>query len=490
MFALKLTKLIKNVEVIEIIGNINHLTINAIYDHSEKVSAKGLFVCVVGLRVDAHNFAKKAEENGAVALVVEKKLESSLPQIVVKNTKIALSKLAGNFYKKVLDKLKIIGVVGTNGKTTTTYFIKQLLTSLHVPVGVIGTSGIFINQTKLPATLTTPDTLDLFLLFESMQKAGVEVVVMEVSAHAIFLHKVDGFLSEVAVFTNFSEDHLDFFKTKERYQQTKASYFNKNFCKKAVINLDDEMGKKLMHNASIPSFSYSMANKKANLHVTNLQLNEWQSKFTLNYNNNSQNIVLNVGAKYNVFNLLAAVGALFCMGYSFETLFKAVKDIKALSGRFKRIIVDKNCSVIIDFAHTPEALKQLLTHVNNMQAKHIISVLGCPGSRDQFKRSVMARLAGKRSSFVILTTDNPDIENPLFILKQMERGVKKTKCPYYIVEDRKKAVKTAFDLKKADEKTIIVLIGKGEEAYQIINGILVPYNDEEEVLKQIKRKQP
>lgn len=485
---MKLVELLKNIEVKQIVGNVENIEITAIYDHSEKVGANGLFVATTGLRVDSHNFIDQAVKNGAVAVVVEKLTNTTLPQILVENSKIALSKIAGNLYKNVLEKLKIISVIGTNGKTTTTYFIKDMLQFLGFNVGVIGTSGIFINNEKLPAKLTTPDTLDLFLLFEKMQKAGVEVVVMEISAHAIFLHKIDGFLSEVAVFTNFSQDHLDFFKTMECYGAVKKSYFNANFCKNAVVNIDDKLGQEIFNIANIPALSYSLHNKKAHLFITKPTLKINESTFYLHFNNLTKKINFQIGAKYNIYNLLASVLTLTYFNIPFLKIINSISHIKTPEGRFKSVIVDKNCTVIIDYAHTIEALKQLLLHTKKTNNCKVICVFGCPGSREHLKRAKMAQIAGKFSGFVILTTDNPDIENPNIILSQMERGIKKTKCPYQIIEDRTIAIKKALNIKKNDEKTTILIVGKGQEPYQIINGVYVPYNDEEELLKIIKKE--
>ena len=484
---MKLSDLIEKTEVKKIIGNIENIEISAIYDNSKKVKKDGLFVAISGLQVDSHAFILEAKNNGAVAVVVEKECDINIPQIIVENTRIVLSKLAGFFYKDVLSKLKIISVIGTNGKTTTTHFIKEILLKVGFKVGVIGTSGIFIHNKKLPNKLTTPDTLDLFLIFEEMVKEKIEVVVMEISAHAIFLHKTDGFISDIAVFTNISPEHLDFFSSMKEYEKVKASYFTNEFCKTAVINADDKLGKKLLKIKDIPVFSYSL-NSNSTLFLKNLKISLNKSAFTLFLKNNKKRISVNIPSLFNIYNLLAATLTCVILKVSFEKLITILPKLKLTNGRFKTIKIDENCSVVIDYAHTTLAVKSVLSHIKNSFFGNIVCVLGSPGSRDHFKRYEMAKVAGEYCSNVIITSDNPDIENPYIIFKQMQKGIKKTKCNYQIVEDRALSIKHAILNKKNDEKTIIVILGKGNETYQIINGICVPYNDEEEVKKIIKRR--
>jgi UDP-N-acetylmuramoyl-L-alanyl-D-glutamate--2,6-diaminopimelate ligase len=484
---MKLNKIIKNLVVKQIVGSIENVEIENLTDSSREKKANSLFIAIKGIKVDAHSFASGAIKNGAVALLVERKLDVDVPQIIVKNTRESLGIIANNFYNNPLKNIKVISIIGTNGKTTTSYVTKNILESTGLTVGVIGTSGTVIDGVKYDTNLTTPDTLELFEIFNAMKNKKVEVIVMEISAHAIKLNKVNGFKSDVAVFTNFSQDHLDFFDSLEEYKQVKMSYFNKNHCKFAVINADDPVGLEILSGADVEVFTYGIKTP-ASVFLVNLKLKLEGSNFVINLNDTVADVSFNLPAKFNVYNALASATACYALGLSESKIIKGLNGTHKVEGRFNLIKAGKNCNVIIDYAHTEVAIKNLLETIKSLTKSRIICVFGCPGNRDEDKRAKMGRVAGELCDLVILTTDNPDLENPLKIMDHIEQGVIKTGCQYKIIESRKLAIAYALSSAKKKERTTIVVVGKGDENYQIINNIKSPYNDSEEVKKLIEIK--
>jgi UDP-N-acetylmuramoyl-L-alanyl-D-glutamate--2,6-diaminopimelate ligase len=482
----RLDKLLNNIKVKKITGEKNKVKIKHLSDNSKLVKNQSLFVAINGIKVNAIEFANEAIENGAVALVVEKPIKTIKPvvQIVVEDARLTFSLIARNFYSSVVKDLKIISIVGTNGKTTTSHIIKNILQKSKIKVGVIGTNGIFINNNKIHSNLTTPDTLHLYKILEKMHKQNVQIVVMEVSAHAIKLKKTVGLKSSVAVFTNFSSEHLDFFNSIEEYKNTKMSYFTNDFCNMAVINADDEVGQQILSKNKVKCLTYGIQNP-SDVFCINLKMNLKGSNFVLNLNDSVNNINLNLPAKFNIYNALAAASACFVVGLDADSIVKGLNSFHKVDGRFNTINVGKN-NIVIDYAHTPKAMLNIINTVKKLSKNKIICVFGCPGSRDQFKRSQTGKIAGELCDYVIVTTDNPDIENPLKIFDQIESGLKLTSCNYEIIEDRKLAIMRAFQIKKSMKNANILVLGKGCEQYQIINNINSPYNDEQEVYKLTK----
>lgn len=478
---MELKKLLQGVEIEKIIGNIDKVEIENLVDNSNKQSINNLFVCIKGIRVDAHSFYMQATKNGAVALVTERQLDTQLPQIVVKNTRVALGVLANNFFNKPLDNLKLISIVGTNGKTTTSYLIKNILENAELKVGVIGTSGNYIAGEFRKAKFTTPDTLELFSLFSQMQKSDVKVVVMELSAHAIKLNKTSGYKSDVMVFTNFSQDHLDFFETMEHYKQTKKSVFNNNFAKYAVINSDDKVGIELIKENNIKMLTYGIENV-SDVFAINLEMDLLGSSYVINLLDEVKKVDFNLPAKFNIYNSLAAATACVAVGVEQNIVIEGLNKEHNVDGRFNLISVGKNCYVVIDYAHTPKALENLLASIKSLSEASIITVLGCPGNRDQTKRKIMGEIAGRFSDEVVITDDNCDLENPHIIMSQIKEGINKS-VEVAVIENRQQAIYYAMG--KLKPNSVLVIAGKGSETYQIINNIKSPYNDKDTVLSFI-----
>lgn len=481
---MKLDELLKNVEILDV-KNISFqklfsLEVERISDNSFDNLKNSLFVCISGDNFDSHKIVPEIDSFVKV-FVCEHEVKTTKPYIIVKNTRRALSYICGNFYNNPIEKMKLVCVVGTNGKTTTTYFIKQMLESLGKTVGLIGTSGVYIKNKRLKETLTTPDPMLLHKLFYKMEKAKCDVVVMEVSAHAIFLHKTDNLKADVAIFTNFSQDHLDFFKTMENYKKTKLKFFENN-TKFAIINKDDKISSEL-ENLIKNKIDFSTFGLNSNANLTGkCECSINGTNLNIFYKNHDYFVKFNVPCLYNVYNLLSAVLLCLHFGFLIEEIINVISKIKNVLGRFD-IIEYKTNKIIIDYAHTPESLKETLKNIKNLTNNEIILVFGCPGNRDETKREIMGKIANEYCKQVVITTDNPKFENPLRICNQILIGCKNKGL---IIEDRFNAIK--FAIKSARENEIILIAGKGSESFQDINGIEMKYSDYKSVFRCIKNR--
>ena len=448
---------------------------------AEKSLAKGFSFAFMAWIQIGENFVTEAIKNGAIAIVTHTKLNVQIPQIMVENTRKALSIVASNFYNNPEKQLKIIGITGTNGKTSTSYILAKLLRGFGKKVGVIGTSGVFVNGKKYSPTLTTPDSTKLFEIFSKMVKQKVEYVVMEVSAHAIALHKVFGIDFTQKILTNVSVDHLDFFETVECYKNTKLQFFEtgKNF----VVNFDDEVGKYIKQQKTNKTLSYGI-NPKSDLKILNENCNEFGTKFLVSVNKKIYDINSHLLGKFNVQNIACAIASLVQLGFDVEKAPKIINQIDCLSGRFESVKYGQKFCVIVDYAHTVESLKNLLLAVKEISGKKNIIIFGCPGERDSTKRAQMGKIAGELCDVVIATTDNPASENARRIMFEIASGVKKTKAKCLLIESRKRAIKKAIPL--CNENCNLLVVGKGNEPYQIIGDTFVPYSDYEVLKSAIK----
>lgn len=477
---MKLKDLIKNLpcKVTNFNGNLN--IENLFFDSREK-SFKGLFFCLYGVNTNGENFVAEAIKNGAIAIVTHTKLDVQIPQIIVENTRKALSIVASNFYHNPEKQLKIIGITGTNGKTSTSYILAKLLRGFGKKVGVIGTSGVFVNGKKYSPTLTTPDSTKLFEIFSQMVKQKVEFVVMEVSAHAIALHKVFGIEFVQKILTNVSVDHLDFFETVEHYKNTKLQFFEtgKNF----VVNFDDEVGKQIKQQSKNKTLSYGI-NLNSDLKILNENCGGTGTRFQVSANEKIYDINSHLLGKFNVQNIACAIASLLQLGFDVKKMPKIISRINCLLGRFESVKYGQKFCVIVDYAHTVESLKNLLLSVKEISSKKNIIVFGCPGERDSTKRAQMGKIAGELCNVVIATTDNPASENARRIMFEIASGVKKTKAKCLLIENRKRAIKKAVSL--CDANCNLLVVGKGNEQYQIIGDNFVPYSDYEVLKSAIK----
>ena len=489
---MKLFELLKNIKTKKIIYSASkskNICIKKLCFNSKKVDKKSIFFCISGTKVDATQYLSEAINNGAVAIVLQKQKISSIKNfdknvtyIFVDNVRQTMAKMSANFYKNPQKKLKMIGITGTNGKTSTSYIIAQMLKNFNKKVGVIGTSGIFIDSKKYSATLTTPDSIELFKILSQMVKSKIEYCVMEVSAHAIYLDKTFGINWAVQVLTNIKTDHLDFFESQKKYQETKQSFFSKgnNF----VINGDDKVGKILAQRYNKKSITFGFqANNDIKIKVCNLTL--FDSNFDICYCKNYYNFSTNLVGRFNLYNFASALAVLQKLGFSMQKLQKIKQKYKIL-GRFSVFEYKSNCNIIIDYAHTTDSLKNFLQTVKSVSNNKNIIVFGCPGERESQKRFEMGYLAGKYCDFVIVTTDNPASENPRRIGFEILCGANKTNKNSAFIEDRSKAIKKAFELAK--DNTNILIVGKGTEEYQIFGDKKIKYSDFDEIEKFINHK--
>lgn len=474
--------LIKKTKTVEIIGDID-VDITGIKIDSNLVVEGDLFICLRGSKKDGHDYVKRAQNYGAKAIVCERKLNTYLPQIVVKNSRVALSEIAREFYCEPDKKLKIIGVVGTNGKTTTSYMIKQILDKAGHKVGLIGTLGVFYNDKVIAPSLTTPDPLELYKIFSDMVFCGVEYVVMEVSAHAIYLDKVKGINFEVGLFTNFSQDHLDFFGDMKRYKEAKLKFFKQNKINYVVTNSDDVVGREIC-TFNTKSITYGIENP-ADVFAIDVIEKQNGCAFVINLFDCVYDLRIKTVGIFNVYNALCASCACALLGVKTDDVISAIKEFKGVDGRLEKVL-DKPFKIFIDYAHTPDGLEKSLTALKQFCKKRLICVFGCGGNRDANKRYIMGKISGERADFTIITSDNPRYEEPMEIICQIERGVYSKSKKFVCIENRVSAISYAINM--ANEGDVILIAGKGAEKYQEILGIKHEYNDKDTVKEILRRE--
>ena len=480
---MKLSELIKDLHYTEIIGSTDR-EIKDITADSNAVVQDGLFVCISGGNYDGHDFTKQVEDYGGVAAIVEKRLDTRLTQIVVNSARQAMSEIAAAFYGHADKKMKMIGVLGTNGKTTTTHLIASILMNSGVKCGLIGTLGVFYGNKFIEPTLTTPDPIELHKTLADMYESGVEAVVMEVSAHAAYLKKVYGLEFETGVFTNLTQDHLDFFGDMESYKKAKISFFRDNACKYVVSNSDDETGREIAETVNGKVLTYGI-DSPADVFAIDLNEKPSETTFVLNLFDCIYDVRLNLIGRYNVYNALAAATVCALYGIPPEKVAEGIENLKGVSGRLE-CVYEGDFSVYIDYAHTPDGLKQSLTALKSHTKNRLICLFGCGGNRDRDKRPIMGAISGEIADFTVLTSDNPRYEEPMEILWQVEKGIAEKTDRYVIIQERAEGIRYALGL--AQKGDIILLAGKGSEKYQEVFGIKRPFNDKDYVEEYLRRK--
>lgn len=480
---MKLKELLKGTDLISLTGNPDEEITDVACD-SGCVTRGGLFICLSGENYEGGDFIGQAENYGAIAVVCEKPIETRLTQAVVKNARKAMSVIAANFYGNAHKKLKIIAITGTNGKTTTAHFLTSILTASGVKCGLIGTLGVFYADKYLESSFTTPDPILLHKIFYDMVESGVETVVMEASAHAIRLDKLYGIKFETLVFTNFSQDHLDFFGTIEEYKKAKSKLFAESEYKYAVTNSDDVLGRELLSLSKKP-ISYGIDNP-SDVFAVNVEENDNGQSFVINLFDCIYDVCLNVIGSYNVYNALAAATAAALCGVKPETAVYGLENLKGVEGRLEKIYGGE-FDIYVDYAHTPDGLKKALLALTNKCENRLVCVFGCGGNRDKSKRRIMGEISGELADFTVITSDNPRFEEPMDIIWQIEKGVLEKTRDYVIVQDRKEGIKYAIDY--AERGDVILIAGKGNEKYQEFFGIKRLYNDKdtvEEIMQKCK----
>ena len=471
---MKLYDIISNLKFIGI-KHYQELEINSLTCNSNEQVDKGLYFCLKGLNVDGHDFVNQSIENGAVCLVVEKFLDLPITQIKVDNARVAMSYISSVFYGTYKSKMKFVGVTGTNGKTTTTFLIRDILYNLGKKVGLIGTEGIFINSLRLPAMLTTPDPINLHKTIKDMENNGCEFCIMEVSAHAIALNKIDDIYYDVVGLSNITKDHLDFFVNMENYIKCKASLFDVKHAKCGVINIDAKYCKEIAKKANIEITTIGL-DADFKLISNNQTFNG--SNFKFENNMHQYNVSTNLIGEYNISNMLMATAILSQLGFKIKDIIRTIKAEEfMIPGRFNVLQTNTNYNVLIDYAHTPDGIKNILSSLNKLPHSKIITVFGCGGNRDKTKRSEMGEIALKNSDYVIVTSDNPRDENPEMSIDDIVRNINSKNVVR--LTDRRAAIEYALSI--AQKNDIVAILGKGAENYQEIKGLKTRFSDYEVV---------
>ncbi len=479
-----INNILSNVSTIKIIGKTDILISNLQID-SRKVEKNSLFFAIIGTLSDGHLFVNKAIENGATAIICENLPENLLENITyikVENSQTALSQIACNFYDNPSKKLKLVGVTGTNGKTTIATLLYKLFSELGYKVGLISTIKNYIADKEIKATHTTPNSIELNSLFARMLDEGCEYCFMEVSSHAIDQKRIDNLHFTGGVFTNITHDHLDYHKTFKNYITAKKTFFD-NLQKTAfaLTNIDDKNGNIMLQNTKAKKYSYAlktMADYKVKIIEANLNN-------TLLYIDKNEIWTLFSG-KFNAYNLLTVYATAILLGQDKLETLRIISKLKPVAGRFETVEIN-GITAIIDYAHTPDALKNVINTINGVKKinQNLITVVGTGGDRDKTKRPIMAKIASQNSDKVILTSDNPRTENPEQIIEDMYQGVDKEDAKKVLkITNRKEAIKTAIFI--AQKNDIILIAGKGHESYQEINGVRTHFDDKEIVLEILK----
>lgn len=467
-----LEKLLCGVDVLECNVALN-TEVNDIKTDSNEVTEGDLFICLEGVNDDGNLHIGEIE--CAFVALTQKRPSANIPYVLVSDARKAYALVCENFFLRPLDGMKFIAVVGTNGKTSTAHYINSLLSFAGIKTGLIGTEGHYILGERVSKSLTTPDPYELNELFFKMRAVGVEVVISEVSAHAIYLEKLGDIKADIAVLTNVTQDHLDYFNDFSEYCGVKMSYFESGCVKHALINVDDESGRillsRLEKREDVKTSSYGLYNP-ADCFAINLKEDIDGISFVANICDEIIDVRSRLYGEFNVYNLLCAMSVASFLGIDGELLSRAVRKVKAVKGRFSVLKCEKG-TIIIDYAHTPDGLKNLLSTARTITKSRLITLFGCGGERDKSKRSAMGKIASAYSDYIVLTSDNPRSEDPLDIIEQIEIGVtiKDVKC----IADRTEAVR--FALAEMEEGDTLVIAGKGNETYLEIKGRKIPYND-------------
>lgn len=452
---------------------------------NRKIRGGELFFCISGARFDAHNFAAGAVEKGACALVVERFLEIDVPQVLVKNARRAMTDMAPVFFGEPAKQLKMLGVTGTKGKTTTTYLVKAIMEHAGLKCGLIGTTGNMIGSRYLDSEFTTPEPIDLHRTLRQMADEGVQAVTMEVSAHAIEMGRLEHVHFDTGCYTNLSQDHLDLFGTMEKYFACKKRFFAPEWIKNASVNVDEETSASILRDIRVPAMTYGIA-VNADLFARDIEITENGVSFLMKLNKMHEYPVhLKLTGMFNVYNALAAASIGFIMGVDGNVITKALESVRAVPGRAEVLDTHTPYKVLLDYSHSPDALENILTTVREFTRNRVICVFGCGGDRDPLKRPIMGEIGGRLADLSILTSDNPRTEDPFKILEQVEAGTKKTNGKYVVIENRRAAIKYALEI--GMDGDVIVLAGKGHETYQEIGGVKNPF-DEKIVVQELLRE--
>lgn len=455
--------------------------ISGVTRDTREVQKGSVFVCIRGAHVDGHDLARQAAQAGAVLVIAERETNCGVAELLVEDTKQALAEAACAYYGHPSRTLKVIGVTGTNGKTTVSHLLKSILEMADKKVGLIGTDAVIIGDKEIPAERTTPEANELQEYFARMLQEGAEYCVMEVSSHALELKRVYGTKFVLGIFTNLTHDHLDFHKTMENYAAAKAKLFDD--CEVGVGNADDAWNDTVTGKAK-KRYLYSIENK-SDLRASEIRLSQRGSVFRV-AGGMEEEIKVGLPGRFNVYNALAAAAGALALGVAPEAIQRGLIISRGAKGRAEMVPVSAPYRVMIDFAHTPDGLENILSTVREFTQGRLITVFGSAGDRDSEKREPMGEIVGTRSDYCVITTDNPAHERAEDICDALEKGVKRSNCPYRVILDRKEAIFHALDTAREDD--VVLLAGKGHETYQIIGDEKVPFSETEIVKAYFQKK--
>ena len=474
---MKLGQLLAGLNILEATADLD-LSIEAVAYDSRKVTPGSLFVAVSGFASDGNRFIPMAMEKGAAVVVTAKRPEQQIPYVLVESDRLALAMIGCNFFGHPAKAMKIIGITGTNGKTSSTLILKHLLEkTLGAKVGLIGTMANMVGDEIIPTERTTPESFELQALFARMRDAGCTHVVMEVSSHAVALERIGGVHFDVAAFTNLTADHLDFHKTMDEYCAAKAELFRR--CDRAVINADDDYAPRMLEAKNGEALTTSVEGQ-AGLFATDRELRADGVSFTACFGGKTAPVKLGIPGKFTVSNALTVLGIALELGISLEDATAALADAPGVKGRVEVVPTPgTDYTVLIDYAHTPDGLENVLSSVRGFCSGRLIAVFGCGGDRDPIKRPVMGEIGARLADIAIITSDNPRTEDPEKIIADIVPGAERTGKRFDVVTDRRQAIRYAMSIAEKDD--IIVLAGKGHETYQEINGVKHHLDEREEV---------
>lgn len=481
---MRLDELIKDLIITKIEGPTT-VDISGISFNSQEVLPGHLFVAIRGFRHDGHSFVPEAVSKGARAVLVQSWQEGlkEITQIAVPDTRRALARVSCQFFGHPSHRIRVVGITGTNGKTTTSFLSEAVLRCGGYRTALFGTVTYRIDDVEFQGSRTTPESLTLNQFLDHMSTRGVDICVMEVSSHAIELRRVDFLSFETVVFTNLSQDHLDFHGTLDRYFSVKRSLFvdkDGQFftAKNAVINIDDEHGRQLVRDTHLPTLTFSLE-RAADIRARQAVVKEGGASFVLNIGGEEIEIKTPLSGAFNIYNILAAAGVGYGAGVSLDRIKQGIESVTEVPGRFQRIDLGQKFTVVVDYAHTPHGLENAIRAARKISQGRLITVFGCGGDRDRGKRPIMGSVSGELSDFTIITSDNPRSEDPLKIIGEIEKGIKVTpgQDSYLVVEDREEAIRRAIGMARAGD--FVLIAGKGHERVQEFAGYEIELDDRE-----------
>lgn len=466
------------------------LVITKVTQDTREIEPGSMFICIAGAVYNGHELAAEAIKKGAAIIIASEEIDVSVPVVYVTDTVKAMAILANHFYQSPSQELHMIGVTGTNGKTTVTHLLDQIFRDHQERTGVIGTMYRRIGEDVFEAKNTTPDSITLQKTLREMKEAGVTTCSMEVSSHALVQGRVWGTDFDVAVFTNLSQDHLEYHHTMEEYGHAKELLFSQlgnayrgDQPKYAILNTDDPVGRGYQNKTAALVYSYGIV-QSADFRATNLKITNQGTSFTLLFKNEAYPVQMQLVGKFNVLNALAAFAAAYASGLPLPSIIASMEKIKGVRGRFEVVQGEQDFAIIVDYAHTPDGLLNVLNAVNEIKTGKVYCIVGCGGDRDRTKRPIMANVAVTHADHVIFTSDNPRTEDPQLILNEMVANLDAN--TYQMIPDRRAAIQAAVDQATTDD--IILIAGKGHEDYQIIGHDKHHFDDVEEAKKAVKLK--